>query len=332
MGRLRVLNTIDWRHHRGGWRTAMSRLKTEVHSERGTLFIGCVEDHMLENGPVNEPWVGVLHQVPRSAVNWFPDLNRFLKTRQWKESASFCRGIWVLSEYSRWCLRAWSLAMPIDILSHPASTPRMKFSYRKFRSNDNKLVLSIGHNQRRYKPYFSLRAYGYRKMLLLSHESHRGRIQALGRYRKFILSERVSNRVYDELLSKNIVFLNLIEAAAVNTIVECIVRATPILINRHPAVIEYLGPEYPFYYRDVAEASRKLRDEEAILRTVEYLRRLPLRDRLRIDAFVRDMKASRIYTSLPVPRGSRKQKRPISSRVRQATAAPTSNLMSLTEA
>ena len=55
---------------------------------------------------------------------------------------------------------------------------------------------------------------------------------------------------YDKLLSENIVFLNLIDASAVNTVIECIIRNTPLIINRRPAIVEILGEEYPLYYGD----------------------------------------------------------------------------------
>ena len=57
--------------------------------------------------------------------------------------------------------------------------------------------------------------------------------------------EHLSDSAYDELLSENVVFLNLIDASAVNTVIECIVRNTPLIINRLPAIVEILGEDYP---------------------------------------------------------------------------------------
>ncbi len=65
-----------------------------------------------------------------------------------------------------------------------------------------------------------------------------------------VVQERLSNDQYDTLLAENIVFINLIDASAVNTVLECIVRNTPIVVNRHPAVVEMLGVHYPLYYGD----------------------------------------------------------------------------------
>jgi hypothetical protein len=53
---------------------------------------------------------------------------------------------------------------------------------------------------------------------------------------------------YDALLSSSVVFLCLYDASAVNTVIECIVRKTPILVNRLPAVEEALGEDYPGFY------------------------------------------------------------------------------------
>jgi hypothetical protein len=60
---------------------------------------------------------------------------------------------------------------------------------------------------------------------------------------------------YDELLSKNIVFVDLFDAAANNTVLECIVRNTPIIINKIEGVVEYLGPNYPLYFNNISEVN-----------------------------------------------------------------------------
>lgn len=60
--------------------------------------------------------------------------------------------------------------------------------------------------------------------------------------------DKLSNDDYDKLLTDNIVFINLVDASAVNTIIECIVRNTPIIVNNHPAVVELLGKDYPLYF------------------------------------------------------------------------------------
>lgn len=87
--------------------------------------------------------------------------------------------------------------------------------------------------------------------------------------------EKLPNLEYDQLLVENIVFLNLVDCSAVNTVIECIARSTPILVNPLPAVVECLGKEYPFYYESFREAADKATDLKLIETTHNYLKMLP---------------------------------------------------------
>jgi hypothetical protein len=58
---------------------------------------------------------------------------------------------------------------------------------------------------------------------------------------------------YDDLLSNNIVFIDLFDASANNTIIECIIRNTPVIVNKLVSVVEYLGEDYPLYFNDLQE-------------------------------------------------------------------------------
>jgi len=68
------------------------------------------------------------------------------------------------------------------------------------------------------------------------------------------------------------VFLDLIDVSACNTLIECIVRNTPIVINRLPAIVEYLGEDYPLYYNTLEEATSLINDDRKILEAYRYLK------------------------------------------------------------
>ena len=89
---------------------------------------------------------------------------------------------------------------------------------------------------------------------------------------------------YDRLLAENVVFLDLVDCAACNTLIECIVRCTPVVVTRLPAVQEYLGADYPLYWP--AELSL-----DAVTRAHKYLRRLD-KSRLRVSHFVDALRSS----------------------------------------
>lgn len=104
------------------------------------------------------------------------------------------------------------------------------------------------------------------------------------------------NDKYDELLSSNIVFLKLLDCSAVNTIIECVVRNTPIVINRMTPTQEILGSKYPLFYDSLDEIP-DLVTLDSVRAAHDYLRKLD-KERFRIEYFIRSIKESEIYQSL----------------------------------
>ena len=68
----------------------------------------------------------------------------------------------------------------------------------------------------------------------------------------------LSDADYDTLLSQSVVFLKLIDASAVNTVLECVARGTPLIVNRLPALEELLGGTYLGFYDTLEEAAQLL--------------------------------------------------------------------------
>lgn len=102
--------------------------------------------------------------------------------------------------------------------------------------------------------------------------------------------EHLDNDDYDDLLAANIVFIQLTQASAINSCIECVVRNTPILVNPLPAVVELLGDHYPFYYNTLAQAAEKANDIALIAETYEYLTKLDKTD-LMLDYFLNEFQA-----------------------------------------
>lgn len=94
---------------------------------------------------------------------------------------------------------------------------------------------------------------------------------------------------YDRVLAENVVFINLIDASAVNTIIECVARNTPIVVNRHPAVEEVLGKGYPLMYENISEVS-SLMNVHTITRAHAHLKRLN-KSKFSIETFLERLKA-----------------------------------------
>ena len=107
----------------------------------------------------------------------------------------------------------------------------------------------------------------------------------------------LDNVSYDILLKNCIVFLNLVDAAAVNTIIECIVRNTPIIVNRLPATEEYLGKDYPLFYDKIEDVHCILSDIKNIKNGYKYLKKMD-KNRFSVDYFLSSLINSEMYKSL----------------------------------
>lgn len=106
-----------------------------------------------------------------------------------------------------------------------------------------------------------------------------------------------SNAEYDDLLTENIVFLKLIDAAAVNTVLECLVRNTPILVNRDAtSVVELLGADYPLFY-DNLDDLKVLLTLDSIKAAYNYLKSLD-KDIVTGAHFIKAFVSSAVYQSL----------------------------------
>lgn len=109
-------------------------------------------------------------------------------------------------------------------------------------------------------------------------------------YKSVNLIERVNDDAYLEILTSSIVFCNYIDCAASNTIVECISTNTPIILNKLPAIIEYLGEDYPLYIENL----KKVDDcicitKQDIVKTNRYLIQLNKND-LHLNHFIDSIK------------------------------------------
>jgi len=281
----------QWRptHHRSGWGFAMDSLD-QLHGTEGVILDGFVEKKFAwdpaskgnELRPYREPWIGFLHNPPNLPRRF--NMNHqapedILQLECWRESMSYCRGLFTLSKY----LKEWLqplVPVPVCNLLHPTETPRNRFSAQKYLLNQERQVVQIGWWLRKFSSLYSLPVTRLNKTVLDLGDAwieslRNGELDFVVDKTKLAsvqIISYLSNDEYDELLSKNIVFLDLYASSANNVIVECIARATPILVNPLPAVVEYLGHDYPLYFETLEEAAWKAENEALVLAAHEYLR------------------------------------------------------------
>jgi hypothetical protein len=166
---------------------------------------------------------------------------------------------------------------------------------------DRSAIDSPSPRENKWLYYFAERLQEFSDLSMVEVSS--GRVEA-GSYTDLIQTELDSVQIieslndgeYDALLTSSIIFLHLIDVSAANTVIEAIVRETPILVNRLPALEEYLGSEYPLFY-DSLEEIEALLQPARIQETHEYLSQLD-KNGLRIETFLSNLTESDLYQKL----------------------------------
>jgi hypothetical protein len=301
--------------HRSGWYYALEFLE-RLHAPGATYLDSFIERTFCWHpaGPRANlrPWVGFIHVPPR-VPEWFQSeqSNDFIfQTELWQRSLPFCRGLFTLSRAHRLHLER-KLALPVNDLFLPTAEPELAWSWERFAANPDPKVIQVGWWLRKLHTIFMLPSRSYRKVFLrVTHTD----LDGLLRRERAVLAGQggftdamyetvqqvryVPNRDYDRLLAENVVIMQLYDSSANNTVVECIVRGTPLLINRLEAVVEYLGDGYPLYFASLEEAAAKLEDRDLLLAAHRYLQELPIRRRLSGEHFLERLVESPIYQGL----------------------------------
>ena len=284
------------------------------------------------------PWIGIWHNPPDSrAYTSSIDLEHspinITRHPEFIASLMYCKGIFVLSEtMAQWVRYKFSKMgfshIPVSCLYHPTEPVAMikRFSYDAFISNKRKRLIQIGHWLRDLSAIWRLRntadfiktflygdKYAIKRFLtedyldknmetkrllqeILEDTSCRSKMVKM--FGQCVDIMKLSDTDYDDMLSNNIVFVRLLGSSCNNTVIECMARGTPLLINRLDAVVEYLGCDYPFYYNDLEEASQKVVNMNLIRRTAEYLNSWSMTSKMTGVNFLSDFCNNNIMRSL----------------------------------
>lgn len=195
-------------------------------------------------------------------------------------------GAWLRNIYSIFALRT-------DLLNKAALVGKDMKNYYNLESNTEEFNKICRDNKNKYNifmnEYLMNKFNGLLYIKKNNEEVLRNEIKTLVKYNEdsVELIYEISNDEYDLLLSKNIVFLHLIEVSACNTLIECIVRNTPIVINKLDGVIELLGKDYPLYYDNLDDINNILTYDN-ILKAHNYLKHLDKR-KYDIKYFINDL-------------------------------------------
>jgi hypothetical protein len=276
--------------HRSGWPYVTNLLECISDARCGIPFDDFIEKTFLY-GRVglgtflyDEPWIGVAHYPPE-----VPDWYVTERLESVSKSGSFISSLPNLRlcisfspEQEKWIDENWKINTAL--LRHPTEVPDVKWTPAQFEANPTQKIVQIGWYLRNTAAIFQLgECAGLTKCWLRSSRSiaalnhllcsrHFARDRAVRE--DVAILDYMPNHEYDKLLSENIVFVELISSVANNTVIECIARNTPVLVNRMPGPEFYLGIDYPLFYDHIDDvpalcSPSKIIDAYAYLRNMD---------------------------------------------------------------
>lgn len=329
-GKFNLKNSFGFLSHRSGWGSVMEQTSS-LHSDDG-VYVDCfiertfgwMKHEMFKKSmiPYVKPWVGFIHNPPK-VPSWYKDFNKLesiFEDELFKESLSSCKGLYTTSNYlNTWVINnlKYDKHIPIECIYHPyAGIDIVPFTIDQYKHNHNKMVIDIGTWLRKQTSLYVLNVpVNIRKIKLWprGHEQHSTNRNTMNRFFQEELNflgrtnidmnsvsniESVTDVMYDHLLSRNIVFFDCWDTSANNIIVECLERTTPIICPRHPAIVEYIGQDYPLYYDDIDGIDDQFMSLDRIELAHLYLKDIVTTKRLHIDNFIKSLSNSFIYKNI----------------------------------
>lgn len=279
----------NYGQHRNSFNRLIAALEPlSTQADEGILFLPFIEQYFIwgeqpgeamssNPQPIEREWVGILH-VPFDTPDWFdPTLRpeRFLTSDLWRKSVPSCRGIITLSQDLGMDFSAYEPSVPVLSLLHPAELAVQEFDPDAYLARPQ--VVQVGNWLRKLQAIHRISAPGHKRVMLHKQQTQiylDRSAEKIGTFEDPHVKQRtmVSEAEYDLLLSSSVVLCLLYATAANNVVVECLARATPIIINPLPAVVEYLGVDYPLYACDEEDVDRLLRQPDRVMEAHRYLK------------------------------------------------------------
>lgn len=289
-----IVNTIEQR----GWNNVIEELrKISSFNEKSSIdFIDSIENHFLlkQSNACEKPWAGFIHSTPFA----FPsmgnvNISSLINNKNFIISLKHCMFIISFSDYTTKFLKQFISAVlcphvKILTIKHPCDTNVSKlFTMLKYSMNEEKKLIQVGKRMRKGSSIYQVKAPLDFKKIWLPGCNKKVEMEKQVEEETVLFSLpstlMLDNDVtiqyfendedYDEEISKNIVFVDYLDVSASKTILECITRNTPIVVNKLEAVVEYLGENYPLYYKSLDDVSSLLSIEK-IEAAHEYLKNM----------------------------------------------------------
>lgn len=262
--------------------------------------INCYEwlDKSFKEKEIHGDWIGFLHntitypaeEYPQKYNNKILCIKDLIENDYFLNKIKYCKGIFVFTDQLKNYIIENLNFTNVEKLVHPCI---------KFNSNwiGFDFVLHVGQQLRKYHSFLEIKSPKKKFMIVPQHcENDLNEMKQYSNRKVDYLSQ-MSLSDYVNKLCRSVVFLDLYDVSACNTILECINLNVPLIVKRLPGSVEYLGDKYPLYFDEILEAEQKLNNNDLIFEAHCYLKNMNKKI-FEINYFLNSFCKSRIFINL----------------------------------
>ena len=279
--------------HRGGWKFIIDSLSKEnILNDKSNIYLIDLPARTFieERQIINKDFYVVIHETINilKNVGYQYNIDSILTNEYFLNSINYCKGIITFSNYAKEKIRSYNYNIPILKIKHPVLLDNIiYFDINKINFNNNTKIVLLGSQLRSiYNLYtFNTKKEKYmlpgtkkyldRKIQHIQQELQKYNITYNSNIIKFKYFDSFND--FDKFITNNIIIIDLVDANANNSVVECIIRNIPFFVNKIKPIIEYLGKDYPMYFKnkedlEIINDNKKLK--ELFIKTNNYLKNL----------------------------------------------------------
>jgi hypothetical protein len=288
MLKINKINFLSNSHlSKGNWGEISRILKDNFNNNRSNIFCHEWLDYDIKKRLIFEKWIGFLHNpitypsdYPMKYFDKTLPISKLIKDDYFIEKLQSCMGILVFTNQIKQFMSNSLNFNKIYFIHHPI----LNYNYNW---KTDTYLLHVGQQLRKYHSFLEINT--NKKKIILKPQDCPEDMSEMKFYSKKQARELdyLEKDKYLKIMCNSIVFLDLYDVAACNTINECISLNVPIVIKKLPGSLEYLGENYPLYFDTLDEAESKIKDANLIIASHLYLKNMD-KKKLSISHFLRE--------------------------------------------
>ena len=267
----------------GQHRHSNNKILSSIHDATGrdpNLLLSWWPERIFSNHADNKKyasilaqtnWFGFMH-IPLQSPSWSRsgqnDITNLYFNKEWRQALENCKALISLSQYHANQLKLLYPHVNCFSLKHPvvsSDVVNKSFVFEEFCNQP--VILISGAWLRDFDKFCSLKTPWRKKILIKDYTKDYLKFQ----YSKYsdcgnmIFSDQseieildyLSDDEYDSILTSSVLYLCLHDTSANNALIECMLMSTPFVsVGAHPAMVEYVGKDYPLFIEDDNQLSK----------------------------------------------------------------------------